>query len=923
MTNQPTQIQPNKPDYPGNPDRGDSKPLLCRLAEIEGSALPIVGGKAFRLALLNQQGFNVPPGLVLTTHFFETQIRHARLTPLWAGSPDVAVTAEALDWLADALKTRPLAKKLAQALNTELERTFGPEINSFAVRSSVIDEDHRDHTFAGIHLTELAVPRTMVPVAVTRCWASALSDRAIRYRQHHGMSIQSIRVAVLIQAMLAPTISGVSFTINPLTGARDEMAIEATWGLGNALVSGDIQPHFYRLARKPPDYPIVEYRPGNVQPPANLANGEHDRPLSAQALAELAHQLEQIQALMGEPQDVEWARQNQQFFILQTRPIANLPEAQPKADQEWTRGHYPEFLPELPSPFFGSLLERSQNQLLAFFKEVGLEIAGHRPYEKLILGRPYLNVTLLKRLMAQVGLSSDQLLSTLLGYTKPAPLATRPKIFSVDWGQTWHARHSYRLVYKKIRQAQHALQQTRLIISETIAGLAAVEAGSPAAKRLEQLGQIEMMYQRLAVTDLGLGLGIVVLTGLGSQVIAPIAKAPITTMQSLASKELKLSRDELNQALLSLSRFAAGHDEIKALLFNNLQRLADDIKVFGQAKAMAQAGAIGGTEPPGDVAPGPLATFKRDFNQLLVQYGERGSYEADPGWLRYRDDPVELLQLIGRQVKSEPWLNRAHETEADPTWPGLVDPPQGLNRLFPWRIWLAGLLIRRLRELLEMREQLNTLKAEAMAACRGWVLKLGQHWVEQGWLEQPDDLFYLKLEEIERMFRVEAGVAATLSSTVQARKETYQTYENTKLPFSLKDSEIASIQLGVGFSSETSPAAGVTIGLPISPGQARGTVVVVRHPDEFEKLADDIILVMPSTDPAWLALLSQATGLIVETGGLLSHGSVIAREYGLPAIANIPQATQRFQTGDKVLVDGSTGVIQLLEPHQPDRAATS
>ncbi|MCB0226321.1 MAG: hypothetical protein KDI02_21700, partial [Anaerolineae bacterium] len=106
----------------------------------------------------------------------------------------------------------------------------------------------------------------------------------------------------------------------------------------------------------------------------------------------------------------------------------------------------------------------------------------------------------------------------------------------------------------------------------------------------------------------------------------------------------------------------------------------------------------------------------------------------------------------------------------------------------------------------------------------------------------------------------------------------------------------------------------VFIGLPISPGQARGVVVVVRHPDEFNQIADNVILVMPSTDPAWLALLSSAAGLIVETGGLLSHGSVIAREYGLPAVANIPQATQRFQTGDTVLVDGSTGVIQLLEP---------
>jgi pyruvate,water dikinase len=106
----------------------------------------------------------------------------------------------------------------------------------------------------------------------------------------------------------------------------------------------------------------------------------------------------------------------------------------------------------------------------------------------------------------------------------------------------------------------------------------------------------------------------------------------------------------------------------------------------------------------------------------------------------------------------------------------------------------------------------------------------------------------------------------------------------------------------------------VLVGLPISPGQVRGTVLVLRHPDEFERVADDIILVTSSTDPAWLPLLHLASGLIVEMGGLLSHGSVIAREYGLPAVANIVNATQIFQTGDSVLVDGSTGVVQVLEP---------
>jgi len=171
--------------------------------------LPLVGGKAFRLALLKQHGLCVPPGLVLTTAFFEAQLQHAQLVPLWAGSPDIAVTTEALLWLAEMLKTKPLAKELSVALNQALDGLFGSDTEQFAVRSSANDEDQRDHTFAGVHLTELGVPRSVLPIAITRCWASALDRPAIEYRQVHGMSIQGIRIAVLIQPMLSPHSAGV------------------------------------------------------------------------------------------------------------------------------------------------------------------------------------------------------------------------------------------------------------------------------------------------------------------------------------------------------------------------------------------------------------------------------------------------------------------------------------------------------------------------------------------------------------------------------------------------------------------------------------------------------------------------------------------------------------------------------------------
>jgi pyruvate,water dikinase len=865
-------------------DQASSTTYLRNLDDLEGADLPLVGGKAFRLAVLKQNGFNVPSGLVLTTHFFETQLQHTKLSPLWAGSPNIDVTAEALGWLADALKTKPLAPKLAAVLDQYLNLILGPETSTFVVRSSVIDEDQRDHTFAGIHLTELSVPRSAIPIAITRCWASALSGPAIQYRHAHGMSIQSIKIAVLIQPMLSPDCSGVGFTLNPLTGIRDELVIEATWGLGNALVSGDIQPYLYRLASQPPDYLLLEQRAGNISPPPNKAGQAKNGPLSLPEITELARQLEQIQLLMGEPQDVEWARQNETFYLLQTRPIAVTPAPEQLLDQEWTRGNYAEDVPELPSPLLGALVERAQNQAVLFFQEIGLKVDNLGPYEKMIMGRPYLNLTLLKRGTAQVGINPDNFLHTM-GYITPT---TSGSVFSIDWRTAWQSRRVYRLALQRTLAIQQHVKTTEEVVAEAIHIMSNPNPEAPPADVLNQLRQQDRIYRALSTTNLGLTLASALVTGLGSRLIAPLTQDPVTTLNALALSGLKLGKDRLHQALRTLSQLARSNEQVRTYL----DKAPDNFNNYAQNPAIP-------------------AEFKREFEDLLAEYGQRATYEADPSWPRYRDDPASLLRILRQYTLSRSPLDQDDKITDRPNLTGATE----TRPLLPWRQWLARPLIRAFRQFFLLRDRLDETKAKAMAVCRAWDLALGQRWVSRKWLAQPEDIFWLTLEEIERALIIGQGNAVTLSPTVQARKEIYQTYAKIEMPFYLQESQLSAIQLGVDLAADT--PSDVAIGLPISPGQARGTVMVVRQLDDFEQLAgDNIILVMPSTAPAWLALLHSASGLIVETGGLLSHGSVIAREYGLPAVANIPRATQRFHTGDQVLIDGSTGVVQLLESGQ-------
>lgn len=828
---------------PNNLEASDD--WLRTLDEIEGTDLPLVGGKAYRLAMLKQNGLNVLPGLVLTTHFFETQLKQTHLNPLWAGSPDVAVTAEALSWLADALKTTPLVKPLAAALSTSLTELFGPDAGSFAVRSSIIDEDQRDHTFAGIHLTELGVPRSAIAIAISRCWASALSESAIKYRQVHGMSIQAIQIAVLIQPMLSPDCSGVGFTVNPLSGARTEMVIEATPGLGSALVSGEVQPHFFRLATQPGDYPLLEERTGAR--PVSLPAAER---------TELARQLHQIEALMGEPQDVEWARQAGRFFILQTRPAAIPTQLPPAADNVWGRGNYADYLPEIPSPYFSSMLVKAQPQVMQTFVEFGVDTSPFGSFERIIYGRPYLNLSLLRRLAAQMGLNPDRMLSAMgLAPTTTAGLG-------IDWPTAWRARGIYRRLFQQIRPIEQRYRQTEAQIEEIISGLKHVSPDDSLEVRLHHLRQHVSLYAAISQLNLTLKIGHAFVVGL-------IGALTGLSPRQIIAENNALVPDPFRQVLAQLGRLARQDDVLKNYLLN-----------FS-----------GEGEPP------PLpAEFEQQLEQVLSDFGERAIRDGDPAQPRFHQEKHLLFSAIQPYVPPPDSQNAGNISHPSPP---------------AWNSWLLKPLRATLKSLLATQHKLDGLRAEATGACRRWALRFGRYWCAEGWLVHPHDVFWLTLDEIERVFVGGAPVAVTLKSTVQARKDTHQLYAGTSLPLVVQNSALTTFPLGERGSIVSSPD--VVLGLPVSPGQVRGTVVVVTQPDRVPPLVQDTILVLPSTGPNWLPLLHRAVGLVVETGGLLSHGSVIAREYGLPAVANIPDATRRFQTGDKILVDGSTGVIQPLE----------
>jgi phosphohistidine swiveling domain-containing protein len=871
---------------------------LKTLDEVEGGDLPLVGSKAFNLANLRRHGLPVPPGLVVTTAFFEAQLQHHQLTPLWAGSPNVAVTGEALAWLADTLKSSPLAPELRTALRARLSETF-PDLDSFAVRSSGIDEDMRQHAFSGIHLTELGVPREMIEVSIGRCWASALSQEAQEYRRQHGIAIQSIRLAVLIQPFIAARVAGVAFTADPVSGASGEIIVEAAFGHAKQVVEGRITPARYRLNKRAPDYPVLEATPANR--PAAPASPEKARagspldaagrdPLSTAQLQTLATFLEQIEALMAAPQDVEWAIARQEtdggerMVFFQTRPITMPPALPTSVDTEWSRADYRGFLPDLPSPLCASLLQRSQDQSLSFFTRLGFDTASAAAYLKTIYGRPYLNLSLARHLLAQSGLNPAGRL-WILGHGEP--LDGHRLDAAIDWRHLWEARQAVARFLLYSLRIRAWLGRFESLVNQVRRSLLSTDwSDSSPAELLTRFRLRTQLSSRMSEVDFLITAAAVAALSL----FAPLLGTHVEMVQQLVREALDAdakARDmRQGQWLLDLAGTARADQRA-------YEYLSDPQAGFEDYRQ-----ALSGTP------------FLAAFDRFLDEYGRCATFEADPGWPRYAENPAPLLVTIAEMAKLgiTPEQKQANQAEHS----GPERRADELAKMRPWHRWVTGLLIARWRRLAARRVQLRTLFGQSMTDCRAWDLKLAGRWVAHGWLNQAEDYFWLTMEEIERALMAEAEMGPTLPALVRARRDTYQTYAETEMPYAMRESDMARLVPGRGLIGTA--LSSVLSGAPLSPGQVQGRVTVLHRPEEAAHMQEGAILVTPSTDVAWFPVFSHARGLIVETGGLLSHGSIIAREFGIPAVANIPEATARFHDGDLVLLDGSTGLVQILAP---------
>jgi phosphohistidine swiveling domain-containing protein len=828
------------------------------LDQITADDAPLVGGKAYNCARLKQAGFPVPDGFVVMSNHAELSVRD--------------------DALQDGLA------KLSKG-------------TLLAVRSSAVDEDGAGHSFAGIHETKLNVTREGVADAIRVCRASVTSAQAVAYRKAQGLPTEDVPTGVLVQEMVQSVVAGVAFTINPLTGARDELVISASWGLGEALVSGQVEPDEFRVRKS--DGTLLSSGTGSKRYRVVSEDGasrlvetleeERAKPsLDDAQLRELTSLLLRIEEHYGSPQDVEWCYDGHRFWIVQSRPVTTkLPEAS-RADIEWTRANVREVLPDLTSPqvlaAVCDIINRAERK---YYGRLLAPEALLGPIIKEFYGRPYFNLSQLRHICLVTGSPpasvmramghQDELKPEDEAASFPPPrefLHALPDLLRILWKQF--------NIGKLIRRFLALVQkETSYLLSHDPRRMSDAEI----VLRLEAWKE-----EAAAILNVVFVLGGVLLY---EDVLRKICRKIGFPFERLLHTQLATGEKSVSTA--------QALDILK--LANLARREASTRRYFTQSTGgfASYREDLSGTE------------FLKEFDLFLQVYGHRGHYESDWALPRYSEDPSPLLFAIAAHTRAPACpqpeeLVERQRREAEETWKEFE------ARLSAWQkrslAPLVRWMLRRMKRIYVWRELCRSEMVRLASALRPWLLAQAAGFVQRGLIAERDDYFFLTLEEIAGGVR-DAKQAAKFRQLIAARKAEREVWKNFEMPLLMTEDELPGLMRRATIDVPADDTRQLR-GLCVSGGCVEGEVIVMREPTEFARMKRGAILVAPATDPSWTPLFTLAAGVIVEVGGTLSHASTVAREYGLPALANVKDATKILKDGDRVRLDATNGVVQII-----------
>ena len=836
--------------------------FIKHFSEIEEVDLPHVGGKGLNLGKLTRAGFQVPQGFCVTTDAYRHSVQNLS------------------EQNADAIKALVLTHELIADIQVAREKL---QTATIAVRSSATAEDLAEASFAGQQDTFLNVPSDALLEALKGCWASLWSERAIAYRQTQGISDEGLAMAVVVQEMCEADVSGVLFTVSPLSA--DVAIVESNWGLGESVVSGAITPDSFLMSRETGE--VLEKNVATKREMVTAAGvgavlpARQDVPSLTEAqLQELTRLGMQVETFYGKPMDIEWALADERFVLLQARhitvkvPKETLEELRREEIQilaaraeahgtVWCHHNLAEVLPA-PLPMTWAVVKEFMSGaggLGKAYRDLGFHPSQRVESEgilDLICGRVYVNLN------REAELHFD-------GF----PFA-----------------HDFNALKQDPQQAMYAQAQTDITRSNASFWL-------KLPLHIMRISKAEMRLRRMR-SDFD---------GLLTEEVFPTFQKEVEAEQAVLYAELsdaELVAKFQAWRVKTLDDFAPKVLTATLLAGFSLQRLEAALQKHlneTEAKVLASrliSGLSGNLTVETNEKLWQVARADLALTDFLKDYGHRAVDEFELAQPRWREDTSYLEQVIAsfQQERSETDVqhNRASHFAG-----------QGGQREAA-ETELSAILKDKAHLQKQIASELDfTRRYMPFRETAKFYLMLGYEQIRRALVELDNryelegGIFYLEPAELERLIGGEDF--GNIIATRRTQRERMLQIEMPDVIFS-----DALEQIGAPVSID---AAETYTGIGVSAGVATGKARVLLTPSDVNPSDRDYILVCPSTDPAWTPLFLQAAGLVMERGGILSHGAVVAREYGVPAVVNIPNATQRIIDGQMLQVDGNKGTVSI------------
>jgi len=886
--------------------------------------LAAVGGKGYNLIKLARAGFPVPNGYILTTRAYrEFVVANNLEMRILAALPASGDDPDTLEATSAVIRGLFLAGSMpAGIVEAAVQAYHGLGDPAVAVRSSATAEDLPEMSFAGQQDTYLnVVGADALLQAVVNCWASLWTARAIGYRARNRVPHEGAALAVVVQRMVPAEVSGVLFTANPLSGLRSETVIDATYGLGEALVSGQVEPDHYEVDTK--RVQITKRELGSKALAIHPLDGGGTRRETPQGADRQALPDDQILALAalgqrvaaeyGQPQDIEWALAGGQLSLLQSRAVTSLFPT-------------PEGVPAEPLQVFTSFgavqgmldpMTPLGRDVMTHIFAMGARLLGihYRPDNQSVLyvsgERLWARVTTLLR--NSVGRKAvPVVLEFVEPGTREAILAVlkEPDLQPTREGISWHARRQIARLLLPVAGnvllnwlSPRTRREKIVARGESVLAITAERCASLHGTPHERLGQLARVLPDVMENYL-------------PRTFILFVSAVASAMAAFNLLRLRIKATPTEDAnwtdtLLEVTRGVPHNPttEMDLALWEAARAIQQNPESAAEFADHTPA-ELAGRYRLGDMS----AALSQVLEGFLQRYGGRGFCEIDLGRPRWSEDPTHVFEVLNGYLQIPPGESAPDAVFAR----GAASGEAALDRLVAalrktrggWlKAWQARFLGRRVRELMGTREAPKFFVVRLFARVRWALLEIGAELVQSGELARPDDLFYLKFNELQALAAETPGQPGKdWQKMIAERREAFEREGLRRQIPRLLLSDGRAFYDGMTGSGPD----GQLTGSPVSPGVVEGRVRVVLDPRKAGLLPGEI-LVCPGTDPSWTPLFLTAAGLIMEVGGMMTHGAVVAREYGIPAAVGVDRATQRLQTGQLVRLNGSSGIIELLE----------